>query len=127
MELSLFLAKVLGLYLVIFGLALLYNRASMVKAVNEVFSNSGCALLLAIMTLIVGILLVVSHNVWVMAWPVAITILAWLILLKGVMRLYCPAKAKAWMKKIESGKVYYTITTIALLLGAYLTYIGFGL
>ncbi len=40
----------------------------------------GVLLLNAIITPIIGILLVVSHNLWVADWRVVITIIAWLIL-----------------------------------------------
>ena len=126
MELSLFLAKVLGLYLLIFGLAMLYNRGSITKAMNDVVAGNGTLLLLGIITLIIGILLVTTHNVWVYSWPVVITILGWLFLFKGVMRIFCPAKVRNFVKKFDKTKCYYTATSIFVALGAYLTYTGFG-
>jgi hypothetical protein len=85
---TLFLATVLGWYLVIFSLFLILQveRANMVM--SDVMSHRGVFFLMAVITLILGLLMVASHNIWVMGWPVVITIFSWLILIGGLVRVF---------------------------------------
>lgn len=125
MDISIFLAKVLGLYLLIMAIAMLVNGQRFRNMVNEV---SGNALIFfsGIMALIIGILIVVSHNIWVTDWRVIITIIGWLALIKGIVRLLFPEFV---MKKVrvfvENNTAYYIITIILLIVGIYLVYAGF--
>jgi hypothetical protein len=87
---TLFLATVIGWYLIIVGLFLLI-RPELAKTVTlEVMEHSGTLFMIAIITLILGLLLVASHNLWIMGWPVAITVFSWLVLIGGLVRLFYP-------------------------------------
>ena len=88
MELSIFLARVLGLYLVIVPLAVLVNRKHLPRLGEEFSTNLGLNILASVFALVLGLLLVVSHNVWSRDWRILITVLGWLTLAKGVVRLF---------------------------------------
>ncbi len=90
---SLFLATVIGWYLVITSVFLLFRHETLKSAMNDVLAQRGLLLILAIITLILGLLLVASHNIWVMGWPVVITLFAWLVLITGLLRLFLPDMA----------------------------------
>lgn len=126
MELSLFLAKVIGLFMVVLGLSMMMNKMHFQKAVMEIFNNAGTLMLLSLITLVLGTLLVLSHNVWVKDWPIIITIIAWLVFIKGIMRLMFPEQVKEWAKVVKKDGTYRLITATALILGAYLCYLGFA-
>lgn len=125
MDLSIFLAKVIGLYIVTVCLAVLLKRRLVGKIVEE-FSRSTALLVLAgIFHLILGLLVVVSHNIWSADWRGLITFLGWLGLAKGGLRLFAPDKVVAWSAKAVQGRAYLVIDTLFLVLGLYLTFIGF--
>jgi len=90
---SLFLATVIGWYLVITSVLLLFRHDTLKLAMADILSQRGLFMIVAIMTLILGLLLVVSHNIWVVGWPVVITLFAWLVLLSGLFRLFLPDTA----------------------------------
>lgn len=125
MDTSLFLARVLGLYLIIVSGVLLFNKAYVRKAIGSVLQNEGIQLVLGIITLILGILLVLFHNLWVENWRVVITLLAWLVFLQGILRLYRPDVVRGWMQAMRKDRVYHIVASIAGLLGLYLGYMGF--
>lgn len=85
-----FLGIVIGWYLVITSLYLLLRYEQAKAVMTEVMEQRGLLFVLAIITLIMGLMMVTVHNVWVLAWPVLITLFAWLTLLGGIMRLFCP-------------------------------------
>ncbi|PWY56456.1 hypothetical protein DGG96_02435 [Legionella qingyii] len=118
-----FLAAVLGWYLVIVSLLLLVRRDIVVTAMRELMSQRAVMLVVGIMTLIIGLLMVLSHNVWVMGWPVIVTVFAWLILIGGLFRLYCPDTVyKIWNRVIDKSELFITIAVITLIIGLFLLY-----
>ena len=127
MELSLFLARVIGLYCVIVGFAYIFKRHFFRQVMEEYFDNRSVVLISAILALIVGLLLVVGHPVWEMSWRVIITLFGYLSLLKGILLLYSPKVMKKMTRALTAwdGLVFSGLTAITLIIGAYLIYQGF--
>ena len=90
METTLFLAKVLGLYLLVIGLHLSLRRKELGPLFEAFLENRPLVYLASVFALILGLLLVVSHNLWVAGWPVIITLLSWLVLVKALAYLLLP-------------------------------------
>lgn len=126
MLLSIFLAKVIGLYLVIVSTAFMLKANEFKPMMLGMLKNPSLVLFSGIMALIFGILIVVSHNVWVMDWRVIITLLGWLTLLKGITRLFYPEFAmKKAIKCIENKASYNIMMFITLFIGLVLLYFGY--
>lgn len=126
METSFFLAKVFGLYLLVMGIAVPLRR-KVLGAMVAAFADSPPAVYLAsVLALILGLVLVVSHNVWVAGWPLAITVLSWLVLLKALAFLLLPfdvtARAVGWFNK----PAFFTASAVvSIALGLFLAGKGF--
>lgn len=124
MELSIFLAKVIGLYFLIACLAVLINHKPFNQLVNEYVKDRPILLFHSLVALLIGLILVVSHNVWVYGWPVVITAIGWLTLLKGIAHLLAPQKTIEWGLSIYKS-LEPVLFVIGLVIGIYLTYVGF--
>ena len=74
---------------------------------------------------VLGLLLVLSHNVWTTDWRVIITLVGWLTLLKGIALMLWPDRV-AKLGSSMSGTGLVIPTTIALGVGTYLVYVGFA-
>lgn len=111
-----FLATVLGWYLVIMSLLLIFRRNIVTAAMSDVMAQPGLLLVIAFITLILGLLMVASHNVWVMGWPVVVTLFGWLALISGLIRLFCPEVVHKMWHKMEASAATFTIVGIVLLL-----------
>lgn len=128
MNLSIFLAKVLGIYFLVVGLAILFNLRRTTSIIYGVIQNPSLQLIFGIVTSTIGILLVVSHNIWIRDWPVIITIIGWLILIKGVLNLISPNIASALARPFIQSRASRTFSAlISLAIGLYLCFEGFGL
>lgn len=126
MLLSIFLAKTIGLYLVIVSTAFMLKVDEFKPVMLDMLKNPSLVLSSGILALILGILIVVTHNVWVMDWRVIITLLGWLTLLKGVIRLFYPEFVmKKATKCVENKTSYNIIMLITLLIGLTLLYFGY--
>ena len=128
MELSLFLAKVIGLYLLIIGLGMLINRKEFEPLIRQVVKDKLLIFLSGTMALLLGLLVVLSHNVWTPDWRGLITLLGWLTLLKGLMRVLLPSVAEQIRDSVMKSKNVLTVmATILAFVGLYLSIVGYVL
>ncbi|MCH9626538.1 MAG: hypothetical protein S4CHLAM2_01600 [Chlamydiales bacterium] len=126
MTLSIFLARFFGLYFVIIGFFYLLRREFIRKAARQIFDQESLVILSAVISLIIGLLIVVSHNVWEFNWRVTITIIGYLTLLKGLMRFFVPHQTdKKMLIKLLSGDNPLYLGIVCLIIGFFLTYEGF--
>ena len=128
MDISVFLAQAFGLYFVIAGLALLLQPQA-VRELIRTFSGSPANIMMGgFVSLLVGVPLVLIHNIWDGApWQTLITIMAWLALLKGVVRIFMPdivIRLSLGLGRNEA--LTKLLLVIMVLIGIYLTYIGFS-
>lgn len=125
MDISIYLAKVFGIYLIIVPIAVLINRKHYEKLLDDFFKNSSFVFFSGIIHLILGLFIVIVHNIWANDWRIIITLLAWLGVLKGIIRIMFPFKIAGWVGKIKDIRKFWVWCFIMILLGIYLTYIGF--
>jgi hypothetical protein len=126
MELSIFLAKVLGLYFLIVGIGILLNGQRIKGIITEIDSNPALLLFSGIVPLIVGTLVVVSHTVWEADWRVIVTLIGWLAFIKGIVRVVFPKLAMRFDGKIAKKPFLLKIfAIIILLLAAFLCFAGY--
>jgi len=124
MELSIFLAKLLGLYLLIVAADLLLRKHELEGAVRDFASSKGLLVFSGSISLLLGLAIVIAHPVYEMNWRGLITLLGYLLIFRGIMRVAFPTRIQ---KKIVSvfHKGYWAILIILAVLGIYLTYCGF--
>jgi hypothetical protein len=128
MELSYFLAKLFGLMLAIYAIALMQQPKLIRSMMKELGDNTLVTLLFSFVAIAGGLAIVLSHNIWEWSWVVIITLFGWAGLLKGVTFLMAPKL----LRKVGGG-VYGTpgktrlTLFVALVFGLYLAGIGFGL
>lgn len=121
--LTMYLATVIGWYFVITSLLLFFRYDHLKSMMKELIENPGEFYIIAILTLIIGLLLVASHNVWMLRWPVAITIISWWILVAGLMRLFMPDQVtKMWHSIMGDANKARFIGILTLLIGLFLLY-----
>ena len=127
MELSIFLAKVVGVYVLVKAIALIAKRNEVSKFVDDFMKDNTMLMFAGALELILGLLIVNSHNIWVNSWPVIITILGWLMVIEGIFIAVFPSKKVKKAFEMFNTKRWYTIgTIIALVIGIYLVYVGYG-
>lgn len=125
MELSIFLAQAWGLYVVLACLALLVNKSSLRSLVNTM-NNDSAVILTGALSLILGVLSVLVHNIWSgPAFVIVVTIFGWLALLKGFVRMAWPSHTRKMFDDMMHGSAVNILLVIALIVGAYLLYAGF--
>jgi hypothetical protein len=90
MQTSVFLAKLIGPILVLAAAGLLLNRKIMDAIAREILGSAVALCLLGLLDFAAGLAIVLTHNVWIADWRVIITILGWLLVIRGALRVLIP-------------------------------------
>ncbi len=130
MALTYFLAQVIGLYLLIVGLTMLFWKKRWMNVLHEFCQSQGETLryMLGIVALPFGLLLVLVHNYWNMGvLALVVTLFGWIILLKSILVLFVfsPEQMGRLVKVFWIEQWWYVYVVIMLIIGAYLTHAGF--
>ncbi len=126
MDISKFVAKIIGIYLLIVSSAMLVNMHQFNSYVTSLINYAPLMFVTGFFTLIVGLLMVVSHNVWQWNWRVLITVIAWLTVIKGASLILCPQLIdKITIIYMQNVVIAYGAAGFDLILGAVLCYLGF--
>src|SRR6516165_7413129 len=126
--LTIFLAKLLGLYCIIVALVMMMRKQSAVATVKALITNPALLLLVEVLGLAGGLAMIIGHNIWSGgALPVVVTLVGWLMAIRGTGLL--ALSPNATMKVFEAlryEQLFYLYMGATLLLGLYLTYAGFS-
>ena len=125
MDASIFLAKVIGLFLSISTISIIIRYKQFALIEKEVAKNPLLIYLSGFSALILGILLVVSHNMWVLDWRLIITIIGWMTLFKGIFRIFSPETVIKLISQKMNNKFFLLAEIIFFFVGLYLIYYGF--
>ncbi len=124
---SIFLAKVLGVYLVVSCIAAFTKRKQLILMVQSTDDNSFQIYFSGVIMFILGLLMVNVHNIWTMDYRGVITFLGWLTVFKGVVRLFWGQRALDIGRNIFNSGWYNIILGVTFLVGVWLTFIGYGI
>jgi uncharacterized protein YjeT (DUF2065 family) len=126
METSLFLAKLIGPVLIVIGLGLLVKPTNFREMATDFLASRAMIFLAGLLTLVTGLAIVLTHNVWEFNWPVIITILGWLSVGGGVFRILFPASVQAMGTSMMDKPAMMTVSgIIQIVLGLWLCYAGY--
>lgn len=123
MDTSIFLAKFWGWYLLIFFLILSFNPKRIKQIFNDLYDEK-FLILTAFVAIIVGLLNVLSHNIWESNWKIIITLIGWISLFLGLSLFMFPKRTVA-MLQIINIKLVQVIYTLLLFIGLFLLNIAY--
>ena len=127
MEISVFIAKFMGPYLLVAGAGMVLNASGTRDVMKAFLGNDAIIYLAGVLALVLGLTIVNVHNRWVLDWPLFITVFGWLSILSGITRMTFPKLvAKIGSGMIEKQGIYRTGGAIAIVLGAVLSFFGYG-
>jgi hypothetical protein len=95
MTTSIFLARLIGPVALALGLALVIQGSGFRAFATEFMASPALIFLSGIITLPAGLAIVLTHNVWTPDWRVVITIIGWLAIVTGAIRMIFPQQAAA--------------------------------
>jgi hypothetical protein len=122
------IAALMGPLLAARGVAMLLNRNLIPAVVGEATHNPALVFLSGLLTLLAGLAIVRVHNVWAGGgWRILITVLGWLAVGSGLVRLWLPQAATPMAEALSGNAAMLSLGGLVwLALGAFLSYKAYG-
>ena len=83
-------------FLLILGLSYLFQTENWIRLAGTLEDHTYRFYPLALIILVIGLLIIHTHNIWGWQWPVAVTLLGWLMVIKNTFYLLCTS----WIDQI---------------------------
>ena len=126
MQPAVFIARLLGPFFVVIGLGVLLNEQLYTGMITETVHSPTLIYFSGLFSLIPGLAILNVHRAWTADWRVIVTVIGWLLVFGGFVRIVLPQLAIKTAATIYSGSIALAIVAvIALALGAVLSFHGY--
>lgn len=124
MDVTVFLARLFGVYLLLVS-PFIFCKDSVAKVIGNVYSNPALLALTGALNILFGVAVILAYPHFDATWKVVFPILGVLMVVKGLFRLYAPDRIQGFEESVKGQTYLFGVVTFVL--GAFLTYVGFGL
>jgi hypothetical protein len=124
------LGKLLGLYLIAISVSMFAHAQATVEIMMAIIQDRPLLFICGLMGVTAGLALVLAHNVWSGGvLPILVTLFGWASLIKGMLLLVLSPETESRVFIVGLGYEQHPnlFAALALLLGAYMTYLGFSI
>jgi hypothetical protein len=95
--------------------------------IGEALASHVLIYLSGVLSLLAGLAVVMAHNRWSGGWPVIITVIGWLMVIGGVIRIVVPQVVQTVAATIYAGAAAIIVAAIlCVALGGFLSFKGFS-
>src|SRR5713101_3924143 len=105
------IAGLIGPTLVAIAASMLLNFGSLPALAEQISRDPALIFVSGILLFVAGLAIVLAHNFWTGGWPVLVTVLGWLAVLGGLIRILFPTRLAAIAAELVQSTGL--ITTIA--------------
>jgi hypothetical protein len=124
-NISIFLAKFWGWYLIFFFLILSLNPKR-IQQIFEDLKDQKFVIITAFIAIIMGLLNILFHNEWDDNWTIIITLIGWIALFIGMSLFILPRQTISWINFINI-KFFQVLYILLFLLGVFLLNMAYGI
>jgi len=127
-RLTIYLGKLIGLFLLVVSLSMALDKTSLVEIVTALFDDRALLLILGMMALAAGLAIVLGHNVWSGGLlPVLVTLFGWLLVIRGLVLLLVPSETLvAYFQMLRFDDLFYVYAGITFVIGLVFTIASFS-
>ena len=125
MESSVVIAQIFAVAYLAFATGLVVSKEYYQTNIPKLIASPTYVLLGGFVTTVLGMLIVIYHNVWEANWTVLITIIGYIMLIEGVLLLVAPKSAHIFGPLVQAGKMWVVYLPVAVALGVLFAYFGF--
>jgi hypothetical protein len=123
---AVFIARLVGPLFVAIGLGILLNRMFYADAVAEGVRSPVLIYLSGVASLLAGLAILNLHRAWSANWRVIVTILGWVLLISGIIRIALPWVTASIATTLYSAPAAMAVVAvIVLVVGGYLSFEGY--
>ena len=126
METSIFIARIFGIFYLVAAAGMMFNRKAFQQVMEDFCKNAALVFYGGVLALVIGVVIILTHNVWVANWTVIITIIGWAGLIKGIWIIVFPNTVSKFMQAYQKNENLLMVHSIGVLIfGTVLTFFGF--
>jgi hypothetical protein len=125
MDVSIFLAKFWGWYLLIFFIILSF-KPKRIKQIIDDLKDQKFLIIAAFMAIVVGLLSILFHNIWEPNLKLIVTLLGWISLGLGLSLFSFPKQTTLFLEALNI-KLIQTVYTLLFLIGLLLINMAYGI
>jgi hypothetical protein len=126
MQPATFIARLIGPTYIAIGLGILLNGPFYTALIAEAVRSPTLIYFSGLLAFVPGLAILNAYRKWTEGWRVVVTIIGWLLVIGGIIRLVLPATTATIAGDVYSGR--YALLIIAIILvvvGAFLTVMGY--
>jgi len=105
MDITVFLARFWGSLFIILGLSSI--GANFLGRVIKYTEDKSITISTGYITFLLGLASVVAHNLWVTDWRIAVTLLGWVTLLKGIEKIAFPDRVNKLAQNFKKNSAFW--------------------
>jgi len=124
-NISFFLAKFWGWYLIIFFTILSFNPKRILQLLKDL-QDQKFVILISFIAIIIGLLNILTHNIWESDWRLIITLIGWVSLIIGLSLFIFPARTSKFLENFNV-KFVQLMYMLLLIIGVFLLNKGYGI
>jgi len=87
---TIWIARFLGPIIFVVSIPMMFTPVGLQETTKRFLADSPLVLISGILAMVGGLAMVNTHNVWVMDWPVIITLFGWALAVGGAVRIIAP-------------------------------------
>lgn len=115
MEVSILISKIFGTMYLALGIGLIVSKDYYKKMFDKLFDNSPVIYLISFILVILGWVMIYNHNTFNNDWTDIITVMSWLVLLKGILLLIYPTYIYSFKPLLGSKFIIVLVLIIGLI------------
>lgn len=119
MEVTILVTKILAIYLVVSGLFLILKGKTLPHLLKDFFDHPSTTYLSGIILIFLSSMYLLQYNIWDGTWNTVVTVVAWLIGIKGLLYIFAP-KSLRNVYKDNTRHLFSAFGVIAVIVGVYI-------
>ena len=121
-----FIARLVGPLFAALGLGLLLNATFYAAAVGDGAHSPVLIAMAGMATLVAGLAILNAHRAWTADWRVLVTVIGWIFIIAGLIRLILPTLAETLALAVYSGPAALMVAgVVVLIIGGILSFEGY--
>lgn len=122
MEFAILVARVLAVIYLSVAVLAMRGKADYKKIIKSFENSPALTIMTGMAAILIGMIIIMKHNVWMMEWQVLITIVGWASLIKGILLIAYPEMMYGFKHTFKDTKKW-SIVLVAI--GLVFGYFGF--
>jgi hypothetical protein len=123
---AILIARLIGPLFAALGLGMLLNATFYAAAIGEGVHSPVLIAIAGMATLVAGLAILNAHHAWTYDWRVLVTLIGWLFIIAGLIRLILPTLAETLAPAVYSGPAALMVAgAVVLIIGGILSFEGY--